>query len=181
MKNILRAFLILAASSISLHAAELTKEQLPEKITSHFAKKHPKAVDLVISEKKHFGQGLYEISFKEDKEEVSVFYRKNGHFYVSAEKIYAFNIIPSVVTNGLKAAFPDYKITAAQLVINPNAAGEEYELMISSAGSMWAVSLDGKGTIIGKEKLATAVVPLSSVPVAPAAPAAPAAVAPAKK
>jgi hypothetical protein len=178
MKNILRAFLILAAGSISVHAAQLTKEQLPEKITSHFIKKHPKAVDWVISEKKHFGQALYEINFKEDKEEVSVFYRKNGHFYVSAEKIYAFNIIPSIVINSLKAAFPDYKITAAQLVINPNAAGEEYEVTISSAGSMWTVSLDAKGNLIEKEKLAAAVLPLSSVPVAPAAPAA---VAPAKK
>ncbi len=152
MKNYLIAFLILATSSLPVLAKQIAKEQLPAKISAHFLKKHPNAVDWIVTEQKHFGQALYEISFKENKEDNAVFYRTNGHFYVNAEKIYSFNIIPGVVTNGLKAAFPDYKITAAQLVINPNAAGEEYEITITSLGVSWDVSLDGKGNIISKEK-----------------------------
>jgi len=174
MKNYLLAFLMLATGSLSVQAKQIAKEQLPTKITTHFLKKHPNAVDWLITEQKHFGQALYEISFKEKKEDKAVFYRTNGHFYVNAEKIYAFNIIPGVVTNGLKTAFPDYKITAAQLVINPNAAGEEYEITVTSLGVSWDVSLDGKGNIISKEKsplVAPTVAPAPANPVPPAAPA----------
>jgi hypothetical protein len=174
MKKLLCAALILAVSSVTVQAKQLTKEQLPAKVIAHFNKKHPKTSNLVITEQKHFGQTLYELNFTEEltirvpdekdvkgeklkdqvtKEEAAVFYRTNGHFFVNSEKIYAFNIIPGVVINGLKAAFPDYKITAAQLVINPNGPGEEYEITITSAGQSWNVGLNSKGMIITKDNL----------------------------
>ena len=201
MKNYLIPALILAISgTTTVEAKQLTKQELPEKILSHFAKKHPKVTNLVITEEKHFGQDLYELDFIEEltikvpdekdvkgqklkaevaKEETAVFYRKNGHFFVNSEKIYAFNIIPGIVINGLKAAFPDYKITAAQLIVNPNGPGEEYEVVITSAGKPWRVSLDSKGTIISKEVGAAPAAEAAPVAAKPAAPAAPA-VAPAK-
>jgi hypothetical protein len=172
MKKLFCAALCLAISSVSVQAKQISKEQLPAKAIAHFNKKHPKVSKLVITEQKHFGQALYELSFTEEltikvpdekgtklkdkvsQEEVSLFYRTNGHFFVDAEKIYAFNIIPSVVINGLKDAFPDYKMTAAQLVINPNGVGEEYEVMITSLGNPWSVSIDSKGVIISKENMA---------------------------
>jgi hypothetical protein len=186
MKKLLWGLVCLAISSVAVQAKTLTKEQLPEKALTHFNKKHPKVTNLVITEQKHFGQALYELSFTEEltikvpddkgtklktqvsKEEVSIFYRTNGHFFVDAEKIYAFNIIPGVVMDGLKAAFPDYKITAAQLVINPNGVGEEYEVVINSLGNLWAVSLDSKGGIISKENIAATVEPTSTAPAAAA-------------
>lgn len=198
MKNYVIAAVILAVGSTSLQAKQLTKEQLPEKIRTHFAKKHPKVTNLVITEEKHFGQALYELDFIEEltikvpdekdvkgqklkaevaKEETAVFYRTNGHFFVNSEKIYAFNIIPGVVINGLKAAFPEYKMTAAQLIPNPNGPGEEYEVVITAAGGTWRVSIDSKGGIISKENVPA--VPAATAPAAPAKPAASAA--PAKK
>lgn len=171
MKKLLCAAVCLAVSSVSVQAKQLTKEQLPAKILEHFNKKHPKTSNLVISEEKHFGQALYELNFTEQliikvpdekgaklkaqeaTEETAVFYRTNGHFFVSAEKIFAFNIIPGVVINGLKAAFPDYKITAAQLIPNPNGVGEEYEIAITAQGQPWHVSIDSKGKIISKENM----------------------------
>lgn len=175
MKKLLFTALILAVSSVSVQAKQLTKEQLPPKLLEHFNKKHPKTTNLVISEEKHFGQTLYELSFTEElaikvpdekgnklksqmaHEEAAVFYRTNGHFFVSAEKIAAFNVIPGVVVDGLKAAFPDYKITAAQLIPNPNGVGEEYEIAITAQGGQtWHVSIDRKGTIISKENITAA-------------------------
>ena len=199
MKNVLCAAMILAVSSVSVQAKQLTKDQLPEKIRTHFAKKHPKVTNLVITEEKHFGQTLYELDFIEEltikvpdekdvkgqklksevaKEKTAVFYRPNGHFFINAEKIEAFNILPGVVINALKAAFPDYKITAAELVPNPNGPFEEFEVVIDASGGTWRVSLDGKGGIISKEKVATA--PSVTAPATPAKPAA-SAVAPVKK
>lgn len=199
MKNYVIAAVILAAgSSASLQAKQLTKDQLPEKIRTHFAKKHPKVTNLVITEEKHFGQALYELDFVEEltikvpdekdvkgqklkdqvaQEKTAVFYRQNGHFFVNSEKIEAFNIIPGVVINGLKAAFPEYKMTAAQLIPNPNGPGEEYEVVITASGGTWRVSIDSKGGIISKENVAAA--PAATAPAEPAQPATPAA--PAKK
>ncbi len=199
MKNYVIAAVILALGSTSVQAKQLTKDQLPEKIRTHFAKKHPKVTNLVITEEKHFGQDLYELDFVEEltikvpdekdakgqklkeqvaQEKTAVFYRTNGHFFINAEKIEAFNIIPGVVINALKAAFPDYKITAAQLIPNPNGPFEEYEVVINATGGTWRVSIDNKGGIISKENV-------SAAPAATAAPAAPAkpvaAPAPAKK
>lgn len=188
MKKYLITAIILAVSSVSVQAKQLTKEQLPEKIRTHFAKKHPKVTNLVITEEKHFGQALYELDFVEEltikvpdekdakgeklkpqvvQEKTAVFYRTNGHFFINAEKIEAFNIIPGVVVNALKAAFPDYKITAAELVPNPNGPFEEFEVVINAASGTWRVSIDGKGTIITKENVSAA--PATATAVAPAA------------
>ena len=188
MKKLLCAAICLAVSSISVQAKQLTKQELPKKLLIHFSKYHPKTSNLVITEQKHYGQNLFELSFTEEltikvpdekdvkgeklkpktvSEEVSIFYRTGGQFFINSEKIYAFNIIPGVVINGLKAAFPDYKITAAQLIPNPNGPGEEYEIVITSLGSSWSVSIDSKGTIITKENIAA----LASPAAAPAAPA----------
>lgn len=186
MKKLLFTALILAVSSVSVQAKQLTKEQLPPKLLEHFNKKHPKTSNLVISEEKHFGQALYELSFTEElaikvpdekgnklksqmaHEEAAVFYRTNGHFFVSAEKIAAFNVIPGVIIDGLKAAFPDYKITAAQLIPNPNGVGEEYEIDITAQNQPWHVSIDRKGTIISKENITAAAAAPAAAPAAPA-------------
>lgn len=192
MKKLVYVALILAINSVSVQAKQLTKEQLPAKAIAHFNTKHPKITHLVITEQKHFGQALYELSFNEEltikvpdekdvkgeklktqisKEDVSIFYRVNGHFFINAEKIYAFNIIPGVVINGLKADFPDYKITAAQLIPNPNGAGEEYEITITSQGSSWLVSIDSKGAVISKENMSASATPVAKPETTPAVPA----------
>jgi hypothetical protein len=172
MKKLLYVAICLAISTVCVQAKQLTKAELPAKVFEHFNKKHPIVTNLVITEQKHFGQALYELSFTEEvtvkvpdekgklkerreHEESSLFYRTNGHFFVNSEKIYAFNIIPGVVIDALKKAFPDYKITSALLVVNPNGVGEEYEIAITSLGNPWSVSIDSKGGIISKENMAT--------------------------
>jgi hypothetical protein len=169
MKNYLLPIVVLTLTSFPLQAKQIAKEQLPAKIIAHFTKKHPIVTDFVAEEKTHFGQALIEINFKEEKktkvldeeaaevkpvnikEETAVFYRADGHFFVNAEKIYAFNVIPELITNALKKLYPDYKVTAAQLIPNPNGAGEEYEVTLNSRGHIWAVSVSGKGAVISQE------------------------------
>jgi hypothetical protein len=172
MKKLLCTLLILAASSVSVEAKQLTKEQLPAKLLTHFTKKHPKTSNLIITEQKHFGQSLYKLSFTEElmlkvpdtetgklkqemaREDTTIFYRSGGQFFVNAQKIEAFNVIPGIVIDGLKTAFPDYKITAALMIPNPNGPGDEYEITITSAGQNWNVALNNKGVIITKDNLA---------------------------
>jgi hypothetical protein len=58
---------------------------------------------------------------------------------------------PSAAFDSLKAAFSDYEIKEAILVVNPNGPGEEFDFIVSSSGSEWSVSIDGEGKITSKE------------------------------
>jgi len=37
-------------------------------------------------------------------------------------------------------------------VVNPNGAGEEYDLVVNASGTLWHVSLDRNGNITKKEQ-----------------------------
>jgi hypothetical protein len=150
---------VLTLFSVSaLAGAVLPKESIPEKILASFNKKHPNAINVTAETKTHFGQELYLIAYKEAKEadERSIaYYRVNGNFYVNGDEIdTSKNSIemPPASYENLKAAFTNYDIKEAILVVNPNAAGEEFDLVVNASGETWRISLDRKGNIMQKEK-----------------------------
>ena len=132
------------------HAGMIAREAIPEKIMAQLQKQHPNALDVTAEAKNHFGQSLYALYFKEGDLDMIEFYRVDGHFYVSGEKIDAFNLIPPAVNDNLKAAFNKYEVKQAILVANPNGVGEEYDLVVNASGKNWSVSVDGKGAIVTK-------------------------------
>ena len=161
MRNYFSTFscVVLTLFSVSAFAgAVLPKESIPEKILAEFNKKHPNAISVSAEQKTHFGQELYLIAFKEAKEvdeRAIVYYRVNGHFYVNGDEIdTSKNSIemPPASYENLKAAFTNYEIKEAILVVNPNGAGEEFDLVVNASGDIWRISLDRKGNIIQKEK-----------------------------
>ncbi|MFI3189802.1 hypothetical protein BCS42_01955 [Crenothrix sp. D3] len=149
---------LLTLFSVSvLAAAVLPKEALPEKVQAEFNKRFPNAISVTAETKTHFGQELYLIAFKEAKETDArniVYYRVNGHFYVNGDEIdtgkTSIEMPPACYVN-LKAAFNDYDIKEAILVVNPNGLGEEYDLVINASGVLWHISLDRDGNITKKE------------------------------
>lgn len=150
---------VLTAFSVSaLAGAVIPKESIPEKILTTFNKKHPTAINVTAEAKTHFGQELYLIAFKEAKEadERSIaYYRVNGNFYVNGDEIDTAKTsveMPPASYENLKAAFNDYDIKEAILVVNPNGAGEEYDLVVSASGKLWHISLDRTGKITKKEE-----------------------------
>ncbi|MDD5581256.1 MAG: hypothetical protein PHY16_18555 [Methylobacter sp.] len=147
-KYILNLSLVIwAISSLSVNAEIITKENIPEKIMAEVYKRHPNALDITAEQKKHFGQEVYEVYFKEGETKLIELYRLNGHFYVSGQRIEGFNILPPQVDNNLKAAFNSYEINEAVVIANPNGSGEEYDLSVSSSGNTFSVSIDGNGNI----------------------------------
>lgn len=158
------AFLVLVSSLA--FAATLPKEAIPEKILTALYKTHPKAMDINAVKVSHFKQELYEVSFnemskvKEGEVETEVktkgieLYRANGNLYVNGAIIDNGKTsieMPAVTYDNLKAAFPKYDIKEAILVVNPNGAGEEYDLLINAPDGLWRVSIDRKGDIVFKE------------------------------
>lgn len=145
--------------SVSAFAgAVIAKEAIPEKILTNFNKKHPNAINVVAETKKHFGQDLYLIAFKEAKEtdEPSIaYYRVDGHFYVNGDEIDTSKTsieMPPATYENLKTTFGNYDIKEAILVVNPNGHGEEFDLVVNASGEIWRIALDRNGNITQKEK-----------------------------
>jgi len=144
----------LAMISFSAQAEPLGKEAIPEKIMDQLYKAHPNALDISAEQTKHFNQDLYEISFKDGEEKLVKFYRVNGQFFVDGVKIDTSentNILPPTGNDNLKSTFTKYDIVDATMIVNPNGAGEEYELDVDSEGVTWHVSMDRDGKIVAKE------------------------------
>ena len=145
----------LAIVSVSAHSEPLAKEAIPEKIMEQVYKKHPNAVDIVAEQIKHFNHDLYEIKFKDGEENLIKFYRTNGQFFVDGVKIDTSentNMLPPAGNDNLKSAFTKYGITDALLIVNPNGAGEEYDLIVNSEDQVWRVSMDKDGKLVTKER-----------------------------
>jgi len=150
---------VLTLFSVSVFAAAvLPKESIPEKILTAFNKKFPNAISVTAEQKTHFGQELYLIAFKEAKEADErsiVYYRVNGNFYVNGDEIDTAKTsveMPPASYENLKAAFTNYDIKEAILVVNPNGAGEEFDLAVNASGTTWHISLDRNGNITKKEE-----------------------------
>jgi hypothetical protein len=147
-------FIALAMSSISADAEILGKDAIPSQIMDQLYKRHPNAIDISAEKKIHFKQALYEITFKEekDKEKIVELYRDNGHFFVNGNNVQGANMMPAAGYDNLKAAFDTYTIKDAVLVVNPNGAGEEYDLTVNASGNDWSVTVDHAGNITQKER-----------------------------
>jgi hypothetical protein len=157
MRNyfLILGFLVLALSSVAANAEAVAKDAIPTPVLEQFYKKHPNAIDISATKKTHFKQALYEITFKEEKDKeafIELYRANNGHFFVNADNVQGANMMPAVAYDNLKAVFDTYTIKDAILVVNPNGAGEEYDLVVNASGNDWSVVVDRTGAITQKER-----------------------------
>lgn len=157
------SFLLLAVFSLSVNANIINKQEVPKKVFDYIYKKHPKAQDISIQEKTHFGQALYEVTFTAEQKDLNDrvyqeklvdLFRVNGHFYVNAMVIQheAFNIISSAAVKRLQLNYPKYEILELKTVVNPNGVGEEYEIDLLVSGNIWNISIDDQGKLISETR-----------------------------
>jgi hypothetical protein len=133
--------------SITVNAEIIEKDAIPSAITDQIYKKHPNAVDISAEKKTHFSQDLLKISYKEGEDKFVDYYRVDGHFFVSGLIIAADDMMFTDSKEKLKTDFNDYHITQAVLVVNPNGAGEEYDVVLETKGKAWNVLIDKKGDL----------------------------------
>ncbi|WP_411727089.1 hypothetical protein [Methyloglobulus sp.] len=133
--------------TISANAEVVGKEGIPSAIIDQIYKKHPNALDFTAEKKTHFSQELLKIYYKEGEEKFVDYYRPDGHFYVSGLIIAADDMMFTDSKDKLKAAFNDYHVKQAVLVVNPNGAGEEFDVVLETAGKAWNVLIDKKGNV----------------------------------
>jgi hypothetical protein len=169
MRNylIIFVFSFFSIISVSAFSAAIPKESIPREILDNLLTKHPDATDITAIKTKHFGVELFEISFKQPvkpvegeeavqtKEKLIELYHTSGKFYVNGTEINTSKNsteMPVATYDNLKAAFPDYSLKEAIMVVNPNGAGEEYDLLIGAADGLWRVTINRKGEIVSKER-----------------------------
>lgn len=133
--------------SLSVNAEVIGKDGIPNAIIDQIYKKHPNALDFTVEKKTHFSQDLLKIYYKEGEEKFVDYYRPDGHFFVSGLIIAADDMMFTDSKERLKAAFNDYHIKQAVLVVNPNGAGEEFDVVLETAGKPWNVLIDKKGNV----------------------------------
>jgi len=133
--------------SITVHAEVVGKEGISPAIMDQIYKKHPNALDFTVEKRIHFSQDLLKIYYKEGEEKFVDYFRPDGHFFVSGLLIAADDMMFTDSKEKLKAAFNEYKIKHAVLIVNPNGAGEEYDVILETAGKTWNVLIDKKGNL----------------------------------
>lgn len=133
--------------TLSVNAEDIGKEGISSAITDQIYKKHPNALDFKAEKKTHFSQELLKIYYKEGEEKFVDYYKPDGHFYVSGVIIAADDMMFTDSKEKLKAAFNDYHVKQAVLVVNPNGVGEEFDVVLETAGKAWNVLIDKKGNV----------------------------------
>jgi hypothetical protein len=146
MRNFLFGLLLIFIS-VNVYAEIIGKDGISTTILDQIYKKHPNALDIKAEKKNHFSQELLKVSYKEGEEKFVDYYRPDGHFYVSGLNIAADDLMFSDSKEKLKNDFQDYHIRQAVLVVNPNGNGEEFDVVLESAGKSWNVLIDKKGNL----------------------------------
>lgn len=142
-------FLILFPFSVN--AEKIEKDAIPANIMDQIYKKHPNAMNIGAEKKTHFSQELLKIFYEEgeaDKKEKFVdYYRPDGHYFVSGLIIAADDMMFTDSKEKLKSEFKDYHVKNAVLIVNPNGAGEEFDIILETGGKNWNVQIDKKGNV----------------------------------
>ncbi len=154
-------WVILTLISMTVNAEIISKQELPQKALDYIQKYHPKAKEVFVEEKTHFGQPFYQVTFKESKvdqnntpyeEEMGELFRPNGQLFTNIIFVeqHSFNIISDQAIKSLQSTYPNYKILAVKMINNPNRYGEEYDIDLMVSGNILAVTLNNNGEILSE-------------------------------
>ncbi|BBL57957.1 hypothetical protein [Methylomonas koyamae] len=146
---------VMLALALSGAASQAFAQEAPvsDKVRASVLKRHPQATDMQGQLETHFGQQLLEVSFKDAEGQVlHELFRSNGALFTGELVLENPQQVPPMVTETVKANFPDSRIEKAELVVNPNGVGEEYELLIDSANGKWRIAVNDKGEVTSKER-----------------------------
>lgn len=156
----MRIFLVALLGSAALsgwlstaQAQDAENVAIPDKVRASILKRHPQAQELKAGHEAHFGQQLLEVRFKDSDDELKhELFRADGALFTNEILLANGLEISPEVTKVLADNFAGYKLEKAELVINPNGVGEEYELFIEVAGNKWKVEVNDKGKITAKDR-----------------------------
>lgn len=145
--------LLLSGLAFTVNAEQSADVSIPEKVKADILKRHPNAYNLQASHEKHFDLDLLEVTFKEDDKEPKLeLFKADGKLFTDELPLDDLNEAPPAVKDALEKNFPGYALKKAELIVNPNGIGEEYEIYLVAGGVNWKFSINEKGNIEGKDR-----------------------------
>ena len=154
MHHLLASTIGLLAIFVTLSAHADPSSNIPDKVRSHILKKHPQASDMQATEETHFGQRLLEVSFKDETGQESLeLFTMTGHMFTNELKIGNLGGMSPAAAAMLKQEFPNYTMQKAELIVNPNGVGEEYEIYLHANGGNWKITINERGIIQEKQEI----------------------------
>ncbi|WP_150049471.1 MULTISPECIES: hypothetical protein [Methylomonas] len=141
-----------SAAAVTVYA-EPPSITVPDNVVANIMKRHPGAGNLRGINETHFGQPLLEVSFK-DQEGVEILelFNAKGHLVTNEYKVANLGEVSPEAMAALKQAFPEFELQHAELIGNPNGAGQEYEVYLRANGVNWRVALNDKGILLDKRQ-----------------------------
>lgn len=144
----------LLAFLVPAHAESDLSLAIPEKVLANILKRHPGAHEMSAKEETHFGQKLLEVTFKdENDQEILELFTAKGHIFTRELKAEGLGGVSSSAIDRLNQEFPNHTLQKTEIVVNPNGAGEEYELYLHADGYDWKVCINDKGELKEKQPL----------------------------
>lgn len=151
----MRTLLTIISLAFSAHTVVAAESvEIPAKAKAAILKRNPQAQDFQAQAETHFGNKLIEVSYKADaaqEERTLELFTPTGLLLTNEVLMEGYDQMPPPVFSALKTQFGDFKIEKAELIGNPNGAGEEYDIYILSQANHWRVSITDKGQIIEKK------------------------------
>ena len=145
--------LLLSSLAFTVNAEQAAGINIPEKVKADILKRHPKAHDLQASHEQHFGHELLEVTFTEDDKDPKLeLFKADGKLFTDELPLDDLTEAPPAVKEALDKNFPGYELKKAELIVNPNGVGEEYEIYLVVGGVNWKFSINEKGNIQGKDR-----------------------------
>ncbi len=127
---------------------------IPEKVTANILKRHPGAHEMSAKEETHFGQKLLEVSFKDETgQEILELFTAKGHIFTRVSKTEGLYGVSVSAVERLNQEFPKHTLQRTEVIVNPNGAGEEYDIYLHANGHDWNVCINHKGELKEKQQL----------------------------
>jgi hypothetical protein len=146
------ATLLLSTLAFKCLAAPAVAE-IPDKVRADILKRHPTAQDFQAAYETHYQRRLLEVSFKEEANDNPTLelFREDGKLFTNELPLFDLTEAPQAVKDSLETNFPSYQLKKAELIVNPNGVGEEYEVYMLVGGANWKISVNEKGKIQEKQ------------------------------
>lgn len=136
-------FPLLAIVTSAVMGQKLSSAEIPSSVATAFAKSHPHAKNV-----KWDKEGAnYEVSFDEQKEEISIVYSADGSV-MEIETEIEWNKLPEPIKQTLKKDFSDYKLKEYAKIVSGK--GVTYEVEVSQKKQSYDLLFDVNGVFLKK-------------------------------
>lgn len=155
MHQLVAPLIVAALTLWTTNTSATETTTVPDKVRANILKRYPQAEELQATGREtHFKNPLLAVSFKTTEGDTKMeLFRGNGALFTNKMALEAPNEgLPPDLRKAVSEQLPGGQIRKAELIVNPNGVGEEYEIHVDVGGTLWHVAGTDTGEITEKLK-----------------------------